>query len=95
MATLLFTFALSVFPLLAQAGPSCPSGSELTTRITKFVIGATPDRVFDATGDFFNAKCRLHLTFYNISNEPTSYYTRARSSPSQNFEQPFKTYTRF
>jgi len=61
MATLLFTFALSVFPLLAQAGPSCPSGSELTTRITKFVIGATPDRVFDATGDFFNAKCKFYI----------------------------------
>ncbi|RPB00952.1 hypothetical protein L873DRAFT_718365 [Choiromyces venosus 120613-1] len=56
MASLLVTFALCVFPLLTQAGPSCPSGSELTTRITKFVIGATPDKVFDATGDFFNAK---------------------------------------
>ncbi|KAG0638721.1 hypothetical protein HOY80DRAFT_1009950 [Tuber brumale] len=46
MASFPVTFSLGVFPLLAQAGPNCPP----------FVIGATPDKVFGATGDFFNAK---------------------------------------
>ncbi|PWW73892.1 hypothetical protein C7212DRAFT_329983, partial [Tuber magnatum] len=61
MASLHFDFALSVLPLLAQAGSSCPSGSGVATRITKFVIGATPGKVFGATGDFSNAKCGSYI----------------------------------
>lgn len=59
MISLLLALALGVLPLIAQAGPSCPDASWLTLKTTKFIIGATPERVYGISGDFFNAKCEF------------------------------------